>query len=492
MPTPSPAPSPIPAANMPALPPGWVWTTVGEIADVTRKRADPQKHPELPFIGLEHIEAHTMRCLGSVPATEMRSNAESFTAGDVLYGRLRPYLNKVYRANFTGLCSAEFIVFRTVAHLDSKYLQYFLNAWDFVSFAAHLNEGDRPRVDFGQLAAYPFPLPPLAEQRRIVAAIETQLTRLDAGVASLKAAKAKLKRYRASVLKAACEGRLVAQDANDEPASVGNRQQGIGNRGRRASEMAEIRPRPVRWDTPEPSSGTRLIPCVPPDRSFQTASDTTGLPELPTGWVWATAEQICLVVASGSTPKPDLMHSGDGDIPFIKVYNLTFHGELDFSVKPTFVDRVTHEGLLSRSRTYPGDILTNIVGPPLGKVSLVPNQFSEWNINQAIAIFRPTDICDRHFLAYVLQSPDVKRRFELTSKATAGQFNLSISTCRNIPLPLPPLAEQRRIVAEVERLLSVVTALEATVTANLKRAERLRQSILKRAFEGKLVAQDEG
>jgi type I restriction enzyme S subunit len=200
------------------LPPEWMWTTLGEVADTTRMRADPQDYPDARFIGMEHVEAHTMRLLGTVPAKEMRSSAERFEPGDVLYGRLRPYLNKVLCPDFAGLCSGEFIIFRKTPHLESHYLQYFLNSADFVSFASHLNAGDRPRVNFEQLADYPFPLPPLPEQHRIVAEIEELFTQLDAGVAALKRVQANLKRYRASVLKAACEGRLAPQDPAEEPA----------------------------------------------------------------------------------------------------------------------------------------------------------------------------------------------------------------------------------------------------------------------------------
>src|SRR4051812_36461791 len=94
------------------LPARWVWTTLGEVANPERRRTNPQTRPDLRFIGMEHIEAHTMRLLGTIPASEMRSSAEYFEWGDVLYGRLRPYLNKVYRPDFEGLCSSEFIVFR--------------------------------------------------------------------------------------------------------------------------------------------------------------------------------------------------------------------------------------------------------------------------------------------------------------------------------------------------------------------------------------------
>src|SRR5688500_2396172 len=124
--------------------------------------------------------------------------------------------------------------------------------------------------------------------------------------------------------------------------------------------------------------------------------------ELPPNWVWVSAEQVCNPIANGSTPKPDKMYSGTGEIPFIKVYNLTHHGQLDFSINPTFIDHDTHTGLLARSCTIPGDVLINIVGPPLGKVSIVPDTYPEWNINQAIVTFRPSTGYSHKLLCYAL------------------------------------------------------------------------------------------
>ncbi len=303
------------------------------------------------------------------------------------------------------------------------------------------------------------------EQQRIVAEIEKQFTRLEAGVASLKRVQATLKRYRASILKAACEGRLVPTEAE------------LARRGSRPYEPATtllariLEARRTKWE----GRGEYKEPVTP---------DLTGLPEIPEGWCWASAEQACSTVASGSTPTPDLLFTGSGEVPFIKVYNLTFGSALDFTIKPTFINRKTHEGHLGRSKAIPGDVLTNIVGPPLGKVSIVPNDFPEWNINQAIVVFRPTDALSNRLLAFWLRSEGILSRLSRTAKATAGQFNIQVTTCRKLALPLPPAAEQTRIVEELERRMSVIDELESVVSANTLRATRLRQSVLHRAFSG--------
>lgn len=222
------------------------------------------------------------------------------------------------------------------------------------------------------------------------------------------------------------------------------------------------------------------------------AKDETGkvskaLPALPRGWAWATSSDICEWITNGYTPKAGKMNIGAGEIPFIKIYNLSFDGTLDFSTKPTFISKETHSKELARSIVRPGDVLMNIVGPPLGKISIVPDTFKEWNINQAIVYFRPLSVVDNVFLSFALLTDNIQRWAINTAKATAGQYNISVSTCRNIPIPIPPLPEQQRIVAKIEELF---TKLDTGVEA-LKRVKeqirRYRQAVLKFAFEGKLT-----
>ncbi|MFN7573147.1 MAG: restriction endonuclease subunit S [Betaproteobacteria bacterium] len=296
-------------------------------------------------------------------------------------------------------------------------------------------------IETNALLDFEIPLVELDEQRRIVAEIEKQFSRLDEAVVNLKRVKANLARQRAAILSAAVRGELLGSTLP-----------------------------PPEGDHPD------LAPAV----------------DLPAGWSWAAMAEVCEVVASGSTPKADEMTSGSGEVPFIKVYNLGFDGALDFSVKPTFIRRAVHAGPLARSRCLPGDVLTNIVGPPLGKVSVVPDAFPEWNINQAIVTFRTGPRILNRLLAYWLMAPPLQRRIERTTKATAGQHNVQVSTCRKLVLPLPPLAEQRRIVAELDRRLSIVREVEAEVDANLQRAQALRQAVLAQAFTGTARSLDFG
>lgn len=292
--------------------------------------------------------------------------------------------------------------------LNSRYLYFFCRHFNFRQLDKSTTIPSLAKTD---LLSIEMPVPPLSEQKRIVARIEELFSELDNGVETLEKTKQQLAVYRQSVLKAA----FAVTDA------------------------------PFR----------RL-------------------------------EELCFFITKGTTPKKAAMSSGAGEIPFIKVYNLTSDNSLDFSINPTFVNEETHKEYLGRSIVYPGDVLMNIVGPPMGKVSIVPDTYPEWNINQAIARFRCLHELYNKYLAYFLGYSDTIRKMTLKAKATAGQFNLTLEICRDIQIPVPPIEKQRQIVAEIGSRLSVCDSIEKAVNAGLQQSESMRQSILKKAFEGGL------
>lgn len=385
----------------------WQQLPLGEVFKPNRPRVSPAEKPKLPFIGMEHVEAHTMKLLGTVPAASMKSSSVHFQPGDVLYGRLRPYLNKVYRPDFEGLCSAEFIVFPETKGVDSKYLQYFLNSNDFVAFASHLNEGDRPRVDFKQISPYPFPLAPLPEQRRIVQAIETQLGRLDAAVARLQAAKAKLKRYKQAVLKA-------AYDRFDK---------------RPLGELASV----ITKGASPSWQGVKYV-----DDTSQT--------------LFVTSENVR-------------------------------EGSLDLSA-PKYVQNSFNE-LQKRSVLKKGDVLLNIVGASIGR-SAIYDRDDLANTNQAVCLIRTTDELDNGFLCNYLNSEEAKAYYS-RNQVDVARANLSLKDVRELPVPFAPIAEQVTFNDAITQSLTSATAMDATLDAQLLQSTRLRQAVLKRAFEGRLV-----
>lgn len=163
------------------------------------------------------------------------------------------------------------------------------------------------------------------------------------------------------------------------------------------------------------------------------------------------AEDVCDFITKGTTPKgSDILESDTGGlIPFLKVYNLSFDGRLLFSEKPQYISTVVHNTSLARSKVYPGDVLMNIVGPPLGKFCLIPDEYTQCNINQAMAIFRAKSKILPQYLLYALMRPITLQPF-LDSAVGIRQQNLSLKQCRELKIPLPPLTLQTQFAAYVQ------------------------------------------
>lgn len=157
---------------------------------------------------------------------------------------------------------------------------------------------------------------------------------------------------------------------------------------------------------------------------------------IPKEWVVIKASDICYPVTKGTTPSSFISFNSDA-VPYIRVENLSFDGSLDFGKNSLFINTLTHNIDLCRSKVYAGDILMNIVGPPLGKVSLIPDNYKEWNVNQAIAIFRVLLKKHTHYLMYYLLSDIAQKWFLIRSKRTSGQINLTLEMCSNLEIPIP-------------------------------------------------------
>jgi type I restriction enzyme S subunit len=203
-------------------------------------------------------------------------------------------------------------------------------------------------------------------------------------------------------------------------------------------------------------------------------------------WTRERAADVCLKVQSGGTPKEGFSEHG---VPFLKVYNIV-NQKVDFDYKPQYIKSSIHNGSMMRSQTQPGDVLMNIVGPPLGKVAIVSGDRPAWNINQAITLFRPSDRILTGWLYYVLCSGINLANIIHETRGSAGQTNISLSQCRDFMFPVPPINEQTEIVRRVEALFSLVDRIEARCTAARTQAQRLAPLVLAKAFRGELVEQD--
>lgn len=410
--------------------------TLGDIRVDRSTRVAPSETPDEVF-ELFSIPSFPTGEAEIVFGNEVGSDKQSVEPGTVLVSKINPRINRVWvvrpRTRHRVIASTEWVTFAPVEGIVAEYLAHYLRRDDFREYLATNVSGvggSLMRVRPAVIDRYPLVLPPLAEQRRIVAAVEEHLSDLDAAVAGLERARAGVARYKAAVITCAVCG---SDKAGEDPFN-----------------------------------------------EYQ----------LPAEWRWRSTSECCSKIDNGNTPPADKMYAGAGEIPFVKVYNLTLHGRLDFSVKPTFIDRATHEGALRRSRLLPGDVLTNIVGPPLGKVAVVPDTYPEWNTNQAVVCFRTGPDLINRYLALLFMAAPIINRLSSQARATAGQFNISLTMCRTLRIPVPPVQEQERVLAEVEHRLAVAERAAAEIDIQLARAHRLRQAILKRAFEGKLVPQD--
>jgi type I restriction enzyme S subunit len=465
------------------LPVGWAWTALAEVASVNPRVDVTALADTVPvtFIPMQAMGAGT----GRVDVTNERllstvkRGYTAFQNGDVLFAKITPCMENgkaaVARSLVSGIGfgSTEFHVLRPGADVDAEYLYYFVSQESFRHSARERMTGTagQLRVPASYMAQVRLPLAPLAEQHRIVATIEQQFTRLDAGVAALRRVRAALKRYRAAVLKAAVEGKLTeawrAEHPNVEPAAA-----------LLARILAERR---ARWEADlrakgkDPAKARYEEPAAP---------DTAGLPALPDGWCWVSLGAVS-DIHLGKMLSPKAYAVGLLQLPYLRnenvrwsAFNLTDVKYMGFKLSE--VDRyrvepmdlmVCEGGEAGRCAVYAGTSHEYMYQKALHRVRAFRNFASPYYIQT----------CLQH---YVAAKTVIPRPSETTIQ------HLPLEKMMTLPLPAPSLAEQKQIVAEVDRRLSVVSELEANVEANLKRAERLRQSILERAFSGRLVPQD--
>ena len=208
--------------------------------------------------------------------------------------------------------------------------------------------------------------------------------------------------------------------------------------------------------------------------------------EIPANWEWVRLGDVAYI-ASGSTPSKDcFVESG---VPYLKMYNLR-NQQIDFEYKPQYIKREVHEGKLARSKAKPGDVIMNIVGPPLGKVALVPESLPECNFNQAAVLIRAhfcTNLMNQYIRYFLLQMDEINA---INTKGTAGQENISLTQTQNMRFPLPPLAEQQRIVAKIEEAFAEIDSIKNNKELLKTHIKQARQKILDLAIHGKLVPQN--
>ena len=401
-------------------------------------------------------------------------------------------------------------IMQTKGHIPLGYIEHYLNS---ISLAQYTTGTAQPKLTQRNMNRIPIPVAPLAEQKRIVAEIETQFTRLDQATAALERLQKQLQRYRASVLKHACEGELVAQDPTDEPAEVlldrilAERQarweadawqkeivkaQKKAAKATRKAAGLSVKAKDIpdaEWEALGENVYGKYLPnndkwkekYQEPERP-----DPADLPELPAGWVWAKV-QVVGDVQLGRQRSPK-HHTGEHMRPYLRVANV-FEDRID--TRDVMEMNFTPEEFKTYQLKY-NDILLN-EGQSLelvGRPAIFRDEVSECCFQNTLVRFRCKDALLPKYALHVFLSYLHSGRFQQIAQWTTSIAHLGAGRFSELEFPLPPFAEQERIIEEVERRLSLISSAQETTKMNLKRAQRLRQAILKRAFSGQLVPQD--
>lgn len=366
--------------------------------------------------------------------------------------------------------------------VNHRWLMWFINSPRFRSEVAKLQSGStRQRISRKNLATIALPVPPVREQERIASEIDELLSDLDAGVAALERARANLKKYRAAVLKAAVTGDLTADwraaHPNVEPAS--------------ALLDRILTERRQKWEADQQAKFTASGKTPPKGWNEKyvepAAPNTATLSALPSKWAWATLDMLVYGSPQNGAYYPRQLYGTGTPIVRIDDYQ-------DFSSRSSAELQQVNcpNNDVGGYAVQVGDILINRVNSPshLGKCLLIEERHTPALFESNMMRFRLSEGVQPAYIRDYLRSPDGRSRLVANAKWAVNQASINQQDVLGTPVSLPLIAEQDVIAAEVAEQLSVIAATENYIDASLKRAAKLRQSILKEAFAGRLVPQD--
>lgn len=478
---------PLDREELPGIPSTWEWVRLGNVVDYgSSGKAESADIPEDAWLlDLEDIEKDTSRLLQrkSFRDSPSKSTKTVFAVGDVLYGKLRPYLNKVLVADAPGYCTTEIIPIRAFGFIDPVYLCHALKRPEFIAYANSKSYGmNLPRLSTEDARNAPFPLPPLAEQKRIVAKVDELMAlcdRLEAQQQERETrhaalARASLARFgdaptpanlnflfhdsysidpadlRKSILTLAVQGKLVPQDPGDESGTI------LIERIRSEREDA-ARERKVSPMKPLPSiEGDEL--------TF----------EIPSGWIVARLIELVMEIQTG--PFGSSLHKSDyvsGGTPVINPASLQ-----DGRIIPSGEMAVGADTLarLQNFKLRADDIVMARRGE-MGRCAVVTRLEDGWLCGTGSLVLRMPRSMHSPYLALLIGAPEAREYLGAASVGTTMQ-NLNQSILAKMPVGVPPLAEQRRIVAKVDQLMALVGELETQLTSTRATAAKLMEAVV--------------
>lgn len=429
------------------IPNSWVWVRLEDVCEFNPLSSI--EGIDIAFgswvLDLEDIEKNTGFLLHKKikSSDNIKSQKNTFNKDYVLYGKLRPYLNKVIISDDNGFCSTEILPIRTKDYLFNKYLQAYLMSPYFLDYARNDSYGTKmPRLNIANFKLQQFPLPPLNEQKRIVAKIEELLPFID----EYDKKEQKLttlnqqfpEQLKKSILQAAIQSQLVAQDPSDEPASeLIKRIQ--AEKERLISEKKIKKPKVkseivVRDGLPyEIINGVER--CIADELPF----------EIPESWCWVRLGNIGILTA-GKTPSNDKL-SKHGNIPYFKVSDMNSIGNEVYLVN-------TELFLFNSSYIYPKN---SIVFPKNGGALLTNKKrilSRDSMVDLNTGVFIPSSHIDVKYLYLLFLMIDFKKIYKGTALPTLDYDKLN-----NLLIGLPPLNEQKQIVQKIEEVFSRIQSL---------------------------------
>lgn len=439
----------------------WSTAKLGEVCHINPpkpKRGTVQPSLPVSFVPMPAVDAQS----GTIASPTVRPYAEvakGFTAfrdGDVIMAKITPCMENGKAAivhgltNGLGFGSTEFHVLRPTERVLAAYVYYFIRQGSFRQAAEMEMTGSvgQKRVPADFIESAEIPLPPLAEQKRIVEAIERLTARVDAARARLAVVPAILKRFRQAVLAAACSGRLTEDWREANPESESTQSLVVTMRARKTKPPRDLEHVP---DSPAPPS-----------------------------WSWTSLETLCSAIVDCPHSTPKWTTAGR-----LCARTSNFRpGVLDLAEK-SFVSDATYRERVARLVPEPGDVLYSREGGILGIACMIPPA-THLCLGQRMMLMRPWPEVSAVFFMHCLNSRPITDRVRELTGGTASP-HLNVGDIKMFPMPVPPSAEQNEVVRRVESLMKLADAIERRVATAQSRADTLTQSILARAFRGELA-----
>ena len=480
------------------IPDKWIACALGEVIEtirgVTYSKDQASLEPKpgyLPVLRATNIDRTiNLDDFVYVPKSQV-SSEQLLQIGDVVIAASSGSKSVVGKAaqltqKWNGSFGAFCMGIRPNPEVEPRYVGLFLQSYEYRHAVSKLAAGSNiNNLKREHIENFPFRLSPVVEQRRIVNKVDELLSDLDASVAALERARANLKRYRASVLKAAVEGRLTAawRQQNRPAETASQLLERILAERRRKWEQAQLAKFAAAGKTPPKGWKDKYPEPAKPD--------TANLPELPEGWCWAAVDQCSSFESNAITDGPfgsnlKSEHYTEGGPRVIRLQNI---GDGFFVDEYAHISD-EHFASLKKHAVENGDLVIAVLGEELPRACVIPDGVAPAIVKADCVRFKPkAGLVDSDFMNYVLNSYPTRFRCSKQIKGV-GRPRLNLSHIRSIAVPLPPVGEQAAIVSMVSDMFAAQDRMDQQLVKSIAQAAHLRQSILKRAFEGKLVPQD--